>query len=242
MCHTAITKIRLELNQLPQVKTDIEIIGETLDSMDGVTPVHAFYYDVSSKYYKRCENHAAYYRDALRYLGCMELDDIPAGEQLERAFHLSLAALLGEGVYNFGELLAHGVLDALRGTDKQWVVDLLFAFNTGNLEKFESLRPYWSQQPDLNDNYTKLARKIRLLCFMELIFNRHAHNRTISFSTIAAAAQIDITEVEHLVMKALSLGLVKGSIDQLSQEVNMTWVQPRVLDIDQVWAGDLVQG
>ena len=28
-----------------------------------------------------------------------------AGEQLERAFHLSLAALLGEGVYNFGELV-----------------------------------------------------------------------------------------------------------------------------------------
>ena len=35
-------------------------------------------------------------------------------------------------------------------------------------------------------------------------------------------------------MKALSLGLVKGSIDQLNKEVNMTWVQPRVLDIDQV--------
>lgn len=30
----------------------------------------------------------------------------PAGEQLERAFHLSLAALLGEGVYNFGELVS----------------------------------------------------------------------------------------------------------------------------------------
>lgn len=29
-----------------------------------------------------------------------------AGEQLERAFHLSLAALLGEGVYNFGELVS----------------------------------------------------------------------------------------------------------------------------------------
>ena len=26
---------------------------------------------------QRCENHASYYRDALRYLGCMELDDIP---------------------------------------------------------------------------------------------------------------------------------------------------------------------
>ena len=41
-------------------------------------------------------------------------------------------------------------------------------------------------------------------------------------------------QVEYLVMKALSLGLVKGSIDQLSQEVSMTWVQPRVLDVDQV--------
>ena len=35
-------------------------------------------------------------------------------------------------------------------------------------------------------------------------------------------------------MKALSLGLVRGSIDQVSQEVTMTWVQPRVLDINQV--------
>ena len=26
---------------------------------------------------QRCQNHAAYYRNALRYLGCMELDDIP---------------------------------------------------------------------------------------------------------------------------------------------------------------------
>ena len=41
-------------------------------------------------------------------------------------------------------------------------------------------------------------------------------------------------------MKALSLGLVKGSIDQLNQEVNMTWVQPRVLDIDQVCDEEMV--
>ncbi|XP_065910124.1 26S proteasome non-ATPase regulatory subunit 13-like [Dysidea avara] len=234
MCQTAVTVMQLELSQLPEVKAGIETIGEALDAIDGITPVHAVYYDVSSKYYKKCADHAAYYRDALRYLGCMELDDIPAGEQLERAFHLSLAALLGEGVYNFGELLAHDILDSLKGTEKQWVVELLFAFNTGDLEKFESLRPKWSQQPDLVDNYNKLSRKIRLLCFMELIFNRHAHDRTISFSTIATAAQVPLPEVEHLVMKALSLGLVRGSIDQVSQEVTMTWVQPRVLDISQV--------
>lgn len=35
-------------------------------------------------------------------------------------------------------------------------------------------------------------------------------------------------------MKALSLGLVKGSIDEVEGKVHMTWVQPRVLDRDQV--------
>jgi len=35
-------------------------------------------------------------------------------------------------------------------------------------------------------------------------------------------------------MKALSLELVRGSIDQVGQEVTMTWVQPRVLDLTQV--------
>ena len=37
-------------------------------------------------------------------------------------------------------------------------------------------------------------------------------------------------------MRALSLDLVKGSIDQVEQKVHMTWVQPRVLDRDQVYS------
>jgi hypothetical protein len=43
-----------------------------------------------------------------------------------------------------------------------------------------------------------------------------------------------LPQVEMLVMKALSLGLVKGSIDEIDQKVHMTWVQPRVLDLQQV--------
>lgn len=43
-----------------------------------------------------------------------------------------------------------------------------------------------------------------------------------------------VLQVELLVMKALSLGLVKGSIDQVDSKVHMTWVQPRVLGRKQV--------
>lgn len=35
-------------------------------------------------------------------------------------------------------------------------------------------------------------------------------------------------------MKALSLKLVKGHIDEVNQTVTITWVQPRILDINQV--------
>lgn len=35
-------------------------------------------------------------------------------------------------------------------------------------------------------------------------------------------------------MKALSLGLIRGTIDQVGQLVNITWVQPKVLDLKQV--------
>lgn len=31
-------------------------------------------------------------------------------------------------------------------------------------------------------------------------------------------------------MRAMSLGLIKGIIDEVDSTVNITWVQPRVLD------------
>lgn len=35
-------------------------------------------------------------------------------------------------------------------------------------------------------------------------------------------------------MRAMSLGLLKGSIDEVEQVVSISWVQPRVLDKDQI--------
>jgi 26S proteasome regulatory subunit N9 len=35
-------------------------------------------------------------------------------------------------------------------------------------------------------------------------------------------------------MRAMSLGLIKGSMDEVKQSFDVTWVQPRVLDKNQL--------
>jgi 26S proteasome regulatory subunit N9 len=170
----------------------------------------------------------------LRYLGCSQLSDLSKEEQQNHAFHLSLAALLGKGIFNFGELLAHPILSALNGTPNEWLVKLLSAFNTGDVKTYENLRPQWTTQPDLNGNQEILYEKLCLLVLMEMTFRRDANDRQITFGDVSQQTGLAEDKVELLVMKALSKGLVKGQIDQVGQTINMTWVQPRVLDRDQI--------
>jgi 26S proteasome regulatory subunit N9 len=131
LCNTAIGMIKKQHGSLNDVKTLITETGALLDTVPNISFIHAQFFNLSSEYYATISSYADYYRDALRYLGCMELTAIPIEEQKFRAFKLGLAALLGDGVYNFGELLAHPVLESLRGTESEWLIALLFAFNSG---------------------------------------------------------------------------------------------------------------
>jgi 26S proteasome regulatory subunit N9 len=217
-----------------EVQEIIEEVDKMLSEYDGVSPVHSHFYLLSSDLYRIDGKHAEFYRSSLRYLGCTDVEDLSMVEQAKHAFFLSLAALLGEGVYNFGELLAHKVLESLKGTENEWLIDLLFAFNSGDVAKFRQLKPKWATQPDLAAHETLLFEKVCLLCLMEMTFRREATQRILAFQDIAKETTLPVEQIELLIMKALSQGLVKGRIDQVSGVVDMTWVQPRVLDKDQV--------
>lgn len=71
-------------------------------------------------------------------------------------------------MYNLGELLAHPVLQTLKSTDNAWLVELLYAFNSGNINKFEQMKPKWSTIADLAAQELFLRQKISLLCLMEV--------------------------------------------------------------------------
>jgi 26S proteasome regulatory subunit N9 len=51
--------------------------------------------------------YAAYYRNSLLYLACVDIEkDMSAEERLGRAHDLGLSAFLGDTIYNFGELVS----------------------------------------------------------------------------------------------------------------------------------------
>lgn len=234
LCMTSIGLLHLRADKLEETKKVIKEAQNLLDTIDGVTTVHGRFYDLSSTYSKVTGSFNDYYRDALRLLGCMDITQLPKHELQERAFNLSLAALLGNEIYNFGELLAHDVLEYLKSTQHAWLIDVLYAFNSGNIQKFVEMKPLWATQADLAANETALMQKITLLCLMEVAFNRKSTNRSFTFKHIATETRLPENEVELLVMKALSLGLIKGTIDEVNQMVHITWVQPRVLDVQQI--------
>jgi len=228
-------KIQLDrYKNIEKTKNLVEELEELVNEIDRVGFVHGQYYMLASRFYMNEGSHADYYRASLRYLGCTDLNTLSKDERKEQAFNLSLAALLGKDIFNFGELLAHPILDDLKGTNKEWIVRILIAFNSGDVRKFSDMKKEWEKQADLKNYEEQLYVKICLLALMEMTFQRSATDRSLSFRDIAQQTGMDEDKVELLVMKALAKGLVKGSIDQVAQVANLTWVQPRVLDREQL--------
>ncbi|GJJ78095.1 26S proteasome regulatory subunit N9 [Entomortierella parvispora] len=229
------THFGLLLGDLDSTKSDLEECSKYLDSFDSVDPqINASFLRVSADYYKIKADYAKYYKHALLYLACVNIDDLSTAEKASRANDLALSALLGDSIYNFGELLMHPILESLVGTEREWLKNLLYAFNSGDIGKFEALAPHFSQEQILQNNITSLRQKICLMSLTETVFKRNSDNRSIPFSTISSETKLPLEEVEILVMKALSLGLIKGTIDQVDEVVRVHWVQPRVLDRQQI--------
>ncbi|KAJ3179719.1 26S proteasome regulatory subunit [Gaertneriomyces sp. JEL0708] len=199
--------------------------------------VSAAYYRVASDYYKAKLMYPEYYRTALLFLSSVNLDELREVEKQERAYELAIAAVLGEGVYNFGELLQHPILSSLESTPYSFLPSLLSSFNTGAISQFSALStsPAFLKTPLLVSNISFLHQKICLMALVEMVFHKTKDERgRITFEEISEKCQVGRDDVEHLVMRGMRVGLVKGNIDEVEGVVNITWVQPRILSSEQI--------
>jgi 26S proteasome regulatory subunit N9 len=231
----AAASIQLRLRDEEGAKKKLEECEQILEGFDSVeTVVHASFYKASAEYYKSKHEFAAYYKNALLFLACVDLNDMDLTERQSRAYDLSIAALVSDSIYNFGELLLHPILDSLVNTAHAWLRDLLFAFNRGDLMAYDVLSNNISKVPLLKEHQTFLYQKISLSALTETVFRRPPHDRAMTFSEISQETKVQPNEIEHLIMKALSLGLLKGQIDQVAEVARINWVQPKVLDMKQI--------
>ncbi|KAJ3341919.1 26S proteasome regulatory subunit [Gonapodya sp. JEL0774] len=221
-----------DLEATRKVMEDCEKEVERLEGMDAA--INASFFRVSADYYKAKASYHQFYHSALLYLASVpSLDDIPLAERQQRAADLALAALLADDLYNFGELLQHPVLESLKGSPQQWLADLLRSFNRGDMDSFEKWAsgPNGKENPLLAASLPFLRQKLHLTALVERTFARTREQRShMRFADVAKETRVKEDEVEHLVMRALSVGLVKGSIDEVERVVQITWVQTRTLD------------
>lgn len=233
---TEVASVKLRLDDSEGARDDLDRAEKILENFDSVeTVVHASFYRVNADYYQAKTEFASYYKNALLYLACVEVAELTVKEQETRAYNLSLAALVSDRIYNFGELLLHPVLNALQPPHPHsWLRDLLFAFNRGDLAAFDRLSNHLNKDSLLESHKMFLYQKISLAALTELVFRRPPHDRAMTFETISQETKVKPDEIEHLIMKALSLGLLRGRIDQVAEVARINWVQPKVLERSQI--------
>mmetsp|Transcript_84195 Transcript_84195/g.239045 ORF Transcript_84195/g.239045 Transcript_84195/m.239045 type:complete len:275 (+) Transcript_84195:448-1272(+) len=83
------------------------------------TCVHSTYYHLATEFFKEAGPHESYYKHALMLLAYTPMDSMSAEQATSLATDMSLAAISGDSVYNFGEVLATPIVGALVGTPNE---------------------------------------------------------------------------------------------------------------------------
>lgn len=214
------------------------VLAELADTESEAAVVHSVFYETAMTYRKAVGPPEAFYKEAIQYVAYTSLSDLSKEEQYNLATDLSLAALTGEGVFNFGEVVTASCLQCLEGTDLSYLHELLAAGARGDVVGFQRVADANAAaiqlQPSLVSRAEAVKEKITLLALVNMVFERPSLERTLSFEDIADRVGVPLDKVEWVIMRALSLKLIKGTMDQVEQTVDVTWVMPRVLNNKQL--------
>ena len=228
-------------NLVKQCKQIIDRITDIIEHRKHYYTQHALYsqyYRIQLQYAKTIGSPHKYLDAALKFLTHTKAEDLPKKEQLLFGSDICLAALLSKDCYNFSILLSHSLIQILHKTEYHWLFQIISIFNTGNLMEWKTYciqnEQLLKSHPTICGNLSFLEQKIRLMALIELVFQTPAHERLISFELISNKCQLQIDEVELVLIRAFSLKLIKGVIDEIDKNVLITYVVPRSLQKTQI--------
>ncbi|GFE54611.1 26S proteasome protein [Babesia ovis] len=226
----------VKANELKDCDALMSEVREKVEaSMNLDISVHAAYYRASAELNKAMKCFSKCYNDWIMYLSYTSINDIPENERESIAAEIVICAIVAHDSFGFGELIHQPIVEAyLKDGEQQWLYDMLVIFNEGHLTLFDdALERYRGQilHTELSGKEAQLRHKLTLISLLNLAFSKPSKHRCLSFQDIAQHCGIALNQVEPFVLKALSLKLIKGHIDQVQQTVQVTWLQPRILDM-----------
>ena len=198
--------------------------------------LYAQYYKLSALYYEKKQDYDSFYNNAFQYLAYET--KISSEDKLSLCYKMCSAMLIGEKLYNFAELIEKDFFKLMHGTKYEWISNLILSFNSAKVDQFltmmEQNKKDIMENPILKDKIDFLPIKIRIAALLDLIFQKNKNERTLSFDEVCKVCQTEEDKIEYISMKSLSLGLIKGYIDQVDKKLIVNWIQPKYLDKEKI--------
>ncbi len=229
-------RVKLEMGNIDEATAMMDECQKKIDRLTSSVDnrVNASYYRTNAKVMQINGDYSSYYYSSLLFLACIEnIDELEEKEDIVRK--ICISGLLGDRIYNFGEIITHEIFKYLKD---EWLKKLVIALNSGDLDVFEQIVSSGEIQkiPELSSHIEFLKQKVCIMALIEIVFNKPTNNKTVKYSEILKniPALKDADDVERMVMKCLSLGLIKGHINEVSSEVEINWIQPHTMTMDQI--------
>lgn len=176
--------------------------------------------------------------DVVNYCERSELHLLES-EMSALAYKTVIAALLSPDTFNFGRLLMFSSFtDRLNRSSDAWLLQWVQLCNDGDVSGFEAFCTVnvdaIGQIPDVRAALPHLRKKVRLMALLHLVFYTPADERTFTFQTLSQRCCLPLDDVEELLLSALALRIIEGTIDGLEETVEVSWVQPRILNLSEI--------
>lgn len=132
---------------------------------------------------------------------------------------MAIASLIGEKMFNFAELMEKDFFKLLLGSSFEFIYYLIICFNSAKVDQFIEMMEIHKESiqndPVLSSKVEFLHTKVRVAALLDLVFQKNKNERVITYREIHTKCFCDMDKIEFLVIKALSLGLIKGYIDEV---------------------------